>query len=57
MPTAAELESGMKPTWCPGCGNFGMFRALKEALEELAIPAEELMMVWGIGCHGNGADF
>ncbi|MDI6693103.1 MAG: thiamine pyrophosphate-dependent enzyme [Anaerosomatales bacterium] len=58
MLTAADLERGaLKPTWCPGCGNFGMYRALKEAIEELGLAAEELVMVWGIGCHGNGADF
>ncbi len=57
MVTVAELEQALKPTWCPGCGNYGMYRALKEVLEELDIPPERLAMVWGIGCHGNGADF
>jgi 2-oxoglutarate ferredoxin oxidoreductase subunit beta len=57
MPTAKELTNAMKPTWCPGCGNFGMYRALSEVLEELGLSSQEIAMVWGIGCHGNGADF
>ena len=53
----ARLEAALKPTWCPGCGNFAMWRALKEVLEELGLGFEEFAVVWGIGCHGNGADF
>jgi 2-oxoglutarate ferredoxin oxidoreductase subunit beta len=57
MPTVGQLEDAKKPTWCPGCGNFGMWRALKTAIEELGLPWESFAIVWGIGCHGNGADF
>ena len=35
--------------WCPGCGNFGILNVLKQALEELQIDSEELVMVSGIG--------
>jgi 2-oxoglutarate ferredoxin oxidoreductase subunit beta len=35
--------------WCPGCGNFGILTALKEALAELAVEPEKLVMVSGIG--------
>ena len=45
------------PTWCPGCGNFAMWRALRTAYSELELPFDKLAVVWGIGCHGNGADF
>src|SRR5574340_556302 len=34
-----------------------MFKAMKEVLAESGIAQERLAMVWGIGCHGNGADF
>jgi 2-oxoglutarate/2-oxoacid ferredoxin oxidoreductase subunit beta len=57
MPDAKEFTTTIKPTWCPGCGNFGMFEALKRALAELGWEKHEFAMVWGIGCHGNGADF
>lgn len=52
-----SLESPYFPTWCPGCGNFGVWTALKNALAELQIPEEELVIVYGVGCSGNMADF
>lgn len=57
MAQVKEFNSAVKPTWCPGCGNFGMFEALKRALSELGWEKHEFAMFWGIGCHGNGADF
>ncbi|HQI28725.1 MAG TPA: thiamine pyrophosphate-dependent enzyme [Sedimentisphaerales bacterium] len=35
--------------WCPGCGNFPILKALKEALAELQIDPTQLVMVSGIG--------
>lgn len=35
--------------WCPGCGNYAMLTALKEALAELEIDPERLVVVSGIG--------
>jgi 2-oxoglutarate ferredoxin oxidoreductase subunit beta len=57
MPEAADFLTPNKPTWCPGCGNHGLWRALRDAYAELDLSFEELAVVWGIGCHGNGADF
>jgi len=57
MPVTKEFNSPIRPTWCPGCGNFGMFEALKRALQELGWEKHEFTMFWGIGQHGNGADF
>ena len=53
----ASLESPYFPTWCPGCGNFGVWTALKNALAELHIPEHDLVIVYGVGCSGNMADF
>ena len=43
--------------WCPGCGDFGVRRALEMAmidrLEESGQPAENNVVVAGIGCSGN----
>jgi 2-oxoglutarate ferredoxin oxidoreductase subunit beta len=35
--------------WCPGCGNFGILKALKEALVELGLTPQEVVFVSGIG--------
>ena len=43
--------------WCPGCGDFGVRRALELAmidrLEETGLPMENNVIVAGIGCSGN----
>ena len=43
--------------WCPGCGDFGVRRALELAmidrLEEVGMPMENNVVVAGIGCSGN----
>ena len=43
--------------WCPGCGDFGVRRALQMAVERRRIeteqPAENNVIVAGIGCSGN----
>jgi 2-oxoglutarate ferredoxin oxidoreductase subunit beta len=41
--------AGIKPTWCPGCGNFGIMTALKQALVALQIEPQRVLMVSGIG--------
>ncbi|MBM3235667.1 2-oxoacid:ferredoxin oxidoreductase subunit beta [Candidatus Poribacteria bacterium] len=40
---------GKDATWCPGCGNFLILRALKMALVELDIAPHEILLVSGIG--------
>ncbi len=43
--------------WCPGCGDFGVRRALEGAVEKRLIeteePVENTVVVAGIGCSGN----
>lgn len=57
MPEPKEFTNANKPTWCPGCGNHAMFLALQRAYAELGWEKRDFTMFWGIGCHGNGADF
>ena len=38
-----------EPAWCPGCGNFGILKAFKEALVELGLEPHEFTIVSGIG--------
>ena len=46
-----ELEP--QATWCPGCGDFGVLKALKGAAEELGRSPEEMLLCTGIGCSGK----
>ncbi len=57
MSTPNEYITSYDPTWCPGCGNFGLWGALKKTLAEIDIPREQIMAVYGIGCSGNGFNF
>ena len=55
--TIKDYESGFFPTWCPGCGNFSQWRAIRQALVELEIPKEEVVLVSGIGCSSHMPNF
>ncbi|MBU0598269.1 2-oxoacid:ferredoxin oxidoreductase subunit beta [Patescibacteria group bacterium] len=57
MLTQQDYTSTYKPTWCPGCGNFGIHPATKKALAELNLPPHRVAMTFGIGCSSNGANF
>lgn len=52
-----DYQSDFKPTWCPGCGNFAQWRAIRQALVELEIPPEEVVLVSGIGCSSHMPNF
>ena len=41
------------PTWCLGCGIYGVFSSLKAAALSLYMKPEEMVIVTGIGCHGR----
>ncbi|MFP3879543.1 MAG: 2-oxoacid:ferredoxin oxidoreductase subunit beta [Dehalococcoidia bacterium] len=45
--------AGLKPAWCPGCGNFGILRAVNKALVELNLKPHQVLMVSGIGQAGK----
>ncbi|MFH0773305.1 MAG: thiamine pyrophosphate-dependent enzyme [bacterium] len=49
--------TGYKPTWCPGCGNWGIGMGIKMALTEIGYSPSSLMVSFGIGCSGNMNDF
>jgi 2-oxoglutarate ferredoxin oxidoreductase subunit beta len=51
--TIKDLEGDVHPDWCPGCGDFGVLKSLKEAIVELKIPSHEVLVVSGIGCSSN----
>jgi 2-oxoglutarate ferredoxin oxidoreductase subunit beta len=52
MPTLEDYK-GQTPAWCPGCGNFGILKAFKEAVAELGIEPHQFTIVSGIGQAGK----
>ena len=56
MATIADF-TGYTPTWCSGCGNWGIGRSVMTALTELGLSPDSMAMVFDIGCSGNTNDF
>lgn len=48
-----RYRSGDLPTWCPGCGYFGIMDAFYKACREMALNHENICTVSGIGCSGR----
>jgi pyruvate ferredoxin oxidoreductase beta subunit len=50
-----DFTPGIEPqaTWCPGCGDFGVLKALKQAMPEVGRNPDEVLLVTGIGCSGK----
>ncbi len=55
--TQATFATKFLPTWCPGCGDFGIWMSLKNALAKLGIGTDDGVVVYGVGCHGNMYDW
>jgi 2-oxoglutarate/2-oxoacid ferredoxin oxidoreductase subunit beta len=49
--------SGYTPTWCPGCGDWGIGMAIKKALTESNLEPSSVFLSFDIGCSGNMNDF
>ena len=50
MVTRQDFDTDVRPTWCRGCGNYGILNAIKMALAERSIAPHEAFIVTGIGC-------
>src|SRR5262249_14562633 len=51
--TVKDFKGKVDPDWCPGCGDFGILVALKQALVELGLQPHQVMVISGIGCSSN----
>jgi 2-oxoglutarate ferredoxin oxidoreductase subunit beta len=56
MVTVADYRSHA-PTWCPGCGDFAVLRAMQQAVVNLGLQPHEVVLVGGIGCSGKITDY
>ncbi len=48
-----DYKSDVKPIWCPGCGDYHVLLAFARAFAELGRPAQEIVLVSGIGCSSR----
>jgi 2-oxoglutarate ferredoxin oxidoreductase subunit beta len=48
-----DVRSEELPTWCPGCGYFGIHQGLNSCIKELGLAYHEVVTVSGIGCAGR----
>jgi 2-oxoglutarate ferredoxin oxidoreductase subunit beta len=55
--TPKDFKSDVKPTWCPGCGDFGVLNATYRGLASLKLPPEQTVVVSGIGCSSRFPHF
>lgn len=55
-PAMKDYHHNNTCTWCDGCGDYGIWTAVKRALVELKINPWEVMLCYDVGCHGNMSD-
>src|SRR3989338_4848870 len=48
--TMAELTTKEAPTWCAGCGDFGILSIVKGAIADMGLDPKNTLIVSGIGC-------
>jgi 2-oxoglutarate ferredoxin oxidoreductase subunit beta len=49
MVTLNDYASDVPNAWCPGCGNFGILKAVNQALVNLGLAPQDVLFVSGIG--------
>ncbi len=55
--TAKKFNTRQKPTWCPGCGDYSIWHALKMTIAEKGWEPHQFCVVYDIGCSGNMCSF
>ena len=48
-----DFDCDFENKWCPGCGNFNILAAMKDALAGLGMSPENVLIVSGIGQAGK----
>jgi len=49
----ADFQSDVHNDWCPGCGDFGILKALQMALADLKFERHNVAIFSGIGCSAK----
>ncbi len=53
----ADFQTEVHNDWCPGCGDFGILKAIQMALADLGRKPHEVTVVSGIGCSAKTAHY
>ncbi|MCY4109562.1 MAG: thiamine pyrophosphate-dependent enzyme [Chloroflexi bacterium] len=48
-----DFKVDTRPDWCPGCGDFGILNAIRQALANMRLEPHNVAVVSGIGCSGK----
>src|ERR1700680_1869183 len=56
-PTLKDYKSEVKPTWCPGCGDFGVLNAPYRGMAGLKLAPDQTVVISGIGCSSRFPHF
>lgn len=51
--TVKDFKSGLRPVWCPGCGDYGVLNPFLQALVATDKDPNTTVIVSGIGCSGR----
>jgi len=57
MTEVRDYDSPVRPTWCPGCGDYGILNALKRALVKAELAPHQVVVHSGIGCGSKLPDY
>ncbi|WP_378954657.1 thiamine pyrophosphate-dependent enzyme [Pelosinus sp. sgz500959] len=50
---AHDINLPYVPTWCTGCGDYGILNALKKAMGILNLDLEQTVLATGVGCSSK----
>ena len=48
-----QFKSNKQPTWCPGCGAFGIMNSMVKALASTGNNPDDTLVIAGVGCSGK----
>jgi 2-oxoglutarate/2-oxoacid ferredoxin oxidoreductase subunit beta len=48
-----DFASDQDPRWCPGCGDYAILAAVRNALAQIGKKREDIVFVSGIGCSSR----
>lgn len=54
---ASDYKTEVHNDWCPGCGDFGILNCIEQALAEMELSPEQVLLFSGVGCFAKTPHF